>query len=316
MLDSDLGDKRFPNVLFVGNGINRAFSNECVSMDSLKSKITYPEFALNSEELGKAHVPFPLEVVLRTNDRVRTAMKNVSKMLYGRVDNNEQRDFLRKILSAGFDDIITTNYSYELETACGESADISDYKLKCLISHTSEITKAEPKFSIHTYNKADYNGISNRIWHIHGEARKPDSMIFGHYYYGNLLYKYKELSDKRGDSYQRSEKNGNIYTPKSWIDSFILGNVYIMGFGMDMSEMDVWWLINRKKQEKASTGKTVFYCTEPSEPSSKNEMIRIMLLEAYGVNVKVYPHDNDYKSFYYRIFEDITNDMNRSGHNG
>ena len=93
--------------------------------------------------------------------------------------------------------------------------------------HTEETARAEAKFLLHTYNSVTYNGVTNQIWHIHGEARKPDSMIIGHYYYGNILFKYKELLDKRRSKYKYSQDHGEEFPIKSWLDAFILGDVYV-----------------------------------------------------------------------------------------
>ena len=49
------------------------------------------------------------------------------------------------------------------------------------------------------------------------------------------------------------------YKPKSWIDYFLIGNVYIIGFGMDPSEMDIWWLINCKKRNFNDLGNIFLY---------------------------------------------------------
>ena len=43
-----------------------------------------------------------------------------------------------------------------------------------------------------TYNEAD--GVP--VWHIHWEARKHESIVVGHYWYGSLLAKYKTLTDE------------------------------------------------------------------------------------------------------------------------
>lgn len=304
-----------PKILLLGNGINRAFAVGDVSWTELLKAITMnKEVGIELDRLKneKNHlireiVPLPLEIVLRTDDNVNIAVKNAKENLYGALNNDEQKNFLRKILSAGFDCILTTNYSYELEMASlKDGVKLTDTRLKNIQKHTNPEKRAEAKYLLHTYNSVDYNGVQNQIWHIHGEARKPNSMIIGHYYYGNLLFKYKELLTKRRNSYHYSQENADTFEIKSWLDAFILGDVYILGFGMDFSEIDLWWLINRKKREKALHGEAIFY-----EPTSDGFNMKKKLLVDYDVTVKNLGYsvnENckiDYKNFYQDALADI-----------
>lgn len=61
----------------------------------------------------------------------------------------------------------------------------------------------------------------------------------------------------------------------------LLGNVCILGFGMDFSELDLWWLLNRKKRENAEHGKVIFY-----DPEKPGDEAKYALLRAYGVEVR------------------------------
>ena len=303
-----------PKVLLLGNGINRAFADDSVSLKKLLDKITTNKVVgaeldalrKNNKENGQdaSDVPFPLEIIMRTDDNVDFVMKNAGKELYGAVENDEQRNFLRKILSMGFDHILTTNYSYELEMASlPDDVQLTERKLQKFQTHTDDVKRAETQYLMHTYNTVEHNGMINNIWHIHGEARKPGTMIIGHYYYGNLLYKYKNLLNKRKNTYKFFQERGIEFRIKSWIDAFIIGDVYMLGFGMDFSELDLWWLINRKKRENAMHGKIVFY-----EPEKTGFDMKKKLLEDYEAEVKNlgYSRDNaNYKEFYKAVLDDI-----------
>jgi hypothetical protein len=297
-------------ILLLGNGINRAFSANPVSWQDLLEKITknkeVGDFLNANNSTGK--IPFPLEVILRTDDDVSFAMKKVKSDLYGSIDSDEQKALLRKILSMGFESILTTNYSYELEMASlKDGSKLTDYALKKMQSTANQEKRAEAKYLLHTYNAVEYGNVKNKIWHIHGEARKPDSMVIGHYYYGNLLFKYKEFLTKRGNQYKQYQKNEIKLKDNSWIDDFILNDVYIIGLGMDFSEMDLWWLINRKKREKAEHGKVVYY-----ELKKDKDYIKYKLLEVYDVEVRhlerAYESDSDYIPFYRDVLTDIEED--------
>jgi hypothetical protein len=135
-----------------------------------------------------------------------------------------------------------------------------------------------------------------------------DSVIIGHYYYGKLLWKMQNELEKREDKQLERQQNGEPVLIDSWVDAFIMGDVYILGFGFDLSEMDLWWLLNRKKRENANHGKTIFYDYE-----DKENVVRHALLRAYGAEVRTLgasKRPDDFKAFYNRTIEDIQMNVN------
>lgn len=274
--------ERRPQVLLLGNGLNQAYGAS--SWDQLMKTLS-----IRTDLPDKLSIPRPLQAVLVTNDTVDTTMKRHANALYGGADNPEMADILRRLLSIGFDHILTTNYSYELEDAALPGVAKSEYKLKKLMRHTSEVSRANSKYLLHTYNEVEYNGKTNNIWHIHGEARKPDSMIIGHYYYANLLYRYRSLLNKHSASHFK--QSGKI---TSWLDAFVAGDIYILGFGFDVSEMDLWWLLNRKKCSGA--GDVYFFEPESCIFDEKAELLKLfnVRLCSFGFRKK----DVNYIDFY------------------
>ena len=262
------------NVLLLGNGIDRSFNSNPISWGELLDKMT-----TNHDLPDHDMLPFPLEVVLRTNDHVDEALKTHCQELKGSAADDKLREVLTRLLTLGFDDILTTNYDYTLEGTAFYPDEVSFARAAKTMEHTAEVKRAEGKYMLHTYNAAAMDGVNNRIWHIHGEARKPSGMVIGHYLYVNLVSKWKEKLNERDQAY----KNFDQTKPSGcWLDSFIMGNVYVLGFGFDFSELDLWWLINRKKREKAQPhGKVIFYT-----PENKSEAAKYALLNAYGVEIR------------------------------
>ena len=262
------------NVLLLGNGIDLSFNSNPISWGELLDKMT-----TNHDLPDHDMLPFPLEVVLRTNDHVDEALKAHCLELKGSAADDKLREVLTRLLTLGFDDILTTNYDYTLEGTAFYPDEVSFARAAKTMEHTAEVKRAEGKYMLHTYNAAAMNGVNNRIWHIHGEARKPSGMVIGHYLYVNLVSKWKEKLNERDQAY----KNFDQTKPSGcWLDSFIMGNVYVLGFGFDFSELDLWWLINRKKREKALPhGKVIFYT-----PENKSEAAKYALLNAYGVEIR------------------------------
>lgn len=278
---------RTPNILLLGNGINRCFEDS-ISWNKLLSELSNGNYT--EKDIDKIDCPAPLKAIIATSDCVDKRLSERKRDFFGSLSESRNK-YLQKLLDIGFDEIITTNYSYELEMAALDKLDITESQLKRLAEHTSGVDRVEGKYLLHSYNNVNYKGTKQHIWHIHGEARKPDSMILGHYYYANLVSKMKAVSDSRRDSYK--DKG---FTPKSWIDSFILGNVYILGFGFDFSEVDLWWLLNRKKRENAVHGSTVFYNVHNT--GDKDNDAQMKLMDMLSVEVVSVPTDKEYLDGY------------------
>ena len=259
-----------PDVLLLGNGLNNAFDG--TAWNALIHKM-----AKRDDLPEQIALPYPLQILLATCGDYAQSLQGMQDALVGVQPQGDFLELLHRLLDMGFDDILTTNYSYELERAAFPK-ELDSVKTRSRVQRMQATTAehAEPRYMLHTFNQAG----ENRIWHIHGEARKPQSMIIGHYEYASLLSRLKAHSDERKDAYQHLEEEP--LSELSWVDQFILGNVYVLGFGFDPSEMDLWWLLNRKRNERAEHGKVYFY--EPHQELPFNA--KIELLKTMGVEVR------------------------------
>ena len=294
----------FPQILLLGNGLNRAYGGADWSA-LLNSIHTNQKVSLESVKV----LPFPFQAVLLTGDRVDKTLTEKPELFRGVKDIAPLAEPLERLLSLPFDHILTTNYSYELErVACGRGEADGRF-CRRLARHTDGADRAEARYLLHTYNAVSFGGNAHKLWHIHGEARKPQSIVLGHYYYGKLLGKIQAELNKRGNEQHERQRSGKPPLIRSWPDAFIMGDVYVLGFGFDFSEMDLWWLLNRKKREKADHGKLVFY-----SPQEKNET-KLALMDTYGAEIEslgYYPKCKDYRAFYEAAIEDIRNRMPRT----
>ena len=231
----------FPQILLLGNGIVRVQDGKswCDLLDSFSER--------PGEKAEDLLLPMPLRAIYLTNDSIKMKLCGKKEEFLGELHDPEIRGRLNKLLGLGFDDILTTNYSYELEMAVKGMGKMSENIIKSFSKNIIPGKRAETKYLLSTCNVVSNADARYRIWHIHGEARKPDSMILGHYYYAFLLKRIMEYLDMRANDYRALNK-GDEFEVKSWLDSFILGDVHILGFGMDFSEFDLWWLLNRKKR--------------------------------------------------------------------
>ena len=98
------------------------------------------------------NLTMPLQVILATNSHVSSGMKKVKEDLKGCVPEGDYLRMLQSLLSSGFTDILTTNYSYEIERAAKPETELTDYRLKKMSAHTDAVDKAEPRYLLHSFN--------------------------------------------------------------------------------------------------------------------------------------------------------------------
>ena len=297
-----------PQVLLLGNGINRCFGGN--SWQSLIKTI-----ALRNDLPEELACPLPLQAVLATNNRVNEAILNHKAELYGTVPPSLRAQMIT-LLSMGFDDILTTNYSYELEAAAEGKSRITDSALRKNSANILDGQRVEQKYLLRSYQRVSCGQRINRVWHIHGEARKPGSLILSQYSYAAQIHKMREFVVERRDSYQRNQKQQKPQTVNGWLDSFLLGDVYILGFGMDYSETDIWWLLERKKRERAEHGDVYYYTPESTGFQEKEELLTLLGVKVLHCDLPV-PTGTEqqinagYQAFYTRAMEDIRLKMNK-----
>ncbi len=297
----DLSENK-PKVLLLGNGLSRAYN--AASWDRFLNRINrkkedYPD-------PGKINMPMPLKIILLTDNHVGSAMKeNKDYFLSGFYKELDEGIYpqVRKLFSCGFDYILTTNYSYELECAAYGNS-FTENRLKS-IQRFINTDRAEPKYLLHTFNRIVCEGNTEDIWHIHGEARKPDSMIIGSDYYARLTSRVIDAAS--GIIYDSKDgKDISRVSVRNWAEAVIFGDVYVLGFGFDYCEQDLWWLLNRKaNEERIPVGKTFYY-----EPDKDDEVrLKKSLLNVFGVVTDGldlgYQDGCDYRAFYSDAIEDI-----------
>ena len=287
-----------PQVLLLGNGLNRTFAAE--DWNKLIKGICCNE-KIDTSIID--NIAFPLRAVLATGDQLDNQIKNHKDLFYGLKSMDQIRPLLEEILRIPFDHILTTNYSYEIERVANSKVKENGDYCKYLAKNVIKGERVEGKYLLHSYNDISFENNSHKVWHIHGEARKPQSIVLGHYYYGELLSRMISTLSKRGNKQFERQQTGEQLVMESWLDAFVMGDVYVLGFGYDFSEMDLWWLLNRKKREKAQHGKLYFY-----EPSQENE-VKHSLLETYDAEIERLGFNNmkshEYEKFYCCAIEDI-----------
>lgn len=288
-------------VLFLGNGLCRAYGGEDWKRH-LHLINTNPRIDILDAKYER--VPYSLKAVIATDDKISDVLSTdaADKLLFGLETIDTIREPICSLVNLGFDHILTTNYSYEIERSLDSDFQrqgtykghlIRDFNK---VTSMSGLSSPEEKYFLHTFNELSYNHQMQKIWHIHGEGRKKDSIVLGQDMYGKLLGQYVEEL-KRYDSLPLPQE------VVSWLDAFILGDIYILGFGFDYSEIDLWWLLSKRKQIAGlDSGEIVFY--EPDDGTSKYDV-----LKTYGVTVSSLGRSAS--TSYTKFYDDCINDISK-----
>lgn len=291
---------KHPKILLLGNGINRAYGSN--SWDDILGGIscgTYSEKEINM--LKK--LPYPMQAVVASADCVDKGVEIFAEDLCKNEVNEIQKDILRLLIENRYDTVLTTNYSYEIECALDDNF-LCKYKQKSSYRKTSyKGTNVDEQFGLFKYMEVNHNDVMIPIWHIHGEAARPKSIILGHYYYGKLLSRLQCYVSNVISRYEGCNRYKKDFIPQSWLDYFLIGDVDIIGLGLDASEMDLWWLINCKKINSEKLGRCTVNWYEPNLDSD-SAFAKKVLAKTYGVNVKTEIVGNgEFEKYYRRLVE-------------
>ena len=263
-----------PKVLLVGNGVLRL--GKCMSWNELLQGIALqPTHGSNLENVPMAMRP---ECICGVNvDEVQRRTANVIRD--GMPDDT---CFLKRLVSLPFDAILTTNYTYEIEQDLTGKPWNDQARKKAFVALDGNTHVRNNTCVCNFITTADGRGIP--VFHIHGEKYRKHSMILSYYSYANAVSSLISLNKHRGNTYQEKQEQNEKLSCLSWLDYFIMGEIYSVGFGFDTSEFDIWWAIERKAREKAKHGKLHAFMIDREQQSIPQKA----LFDAMSVNMHQY----------------------------
>lgn len=310
-------------VLLLGNGIAREYYKGAGWNEVLDKLRNLGHYTLPS---GKYQMPMPLKAEMFAKNNLNEFLE----LLNIDLPHDKQHNSFGELLSLNFHHILTTNYTYEAECALLNAPEIELSRINRIHNLTgnnyfnnnqeySDNKTEHHRVEIDNLQKYEdlittYNAIGNKkIWHIHGEAAYPHSIVLGYSAYAQLLHSYMK----------------KIETPEnSWLDAFVNGDVYILGFGMDFAEIDLWWLLKYKSDHRKNA-KTIFFNPLPTNISSckvceqancegSEKWCKLKMLEIYGVQIEninfEIEYDNNskepkFRNFYEKSLQSIERDI-------
>lgn len=292
--------KHRPQILLVGNGITKqnGITTEELIRKTCKEGFNYNDFIKSSYSDNKLSIPFPIlsNVSSDIDDKTRR-----DKYIKALKDIDTSNELVKKLSKMNFDAILTTNYTYEFED-CFENK-YSSYedkkKLKYSLSASQEKTY-QLMYTCNHFNNSPY------IWHIHGEQRRKTSLILNHNEYGKLINNIIQHNKDMGNKY---EILFNDFKIKSWVDYFIIADIYILGLGLSFEEFDLWWLLFRRIRERnpKTTGKIIFYELWEEQNEGKYKILKNskVTVENLGTEKTSDKNNETYNKFYKKAISDI-----------
>ena len=280
---------RPPRVLFLGNGVLRL--SQGTSWSDLLSLIKLPD----REMPDIKDIPLAMQP-----EAIRgTDVEEVQRLIATNIGSQVPHEILKELVFMDFDAIITTNYTYEIEDAL-LGGKWSDSKRKS--SHTTLYGSSHVRHNTYKCNLIkDINGREIPVFHIHGELSRKHSMVLSYYSYADAVYHLIEMNKRRQNEYEEHQKDNVPLTVQGWLDYFLLGEVFAIGFGFDLSEFDIWWAAERKNREKANNGRLHAYMISSEKNTAQSVMFSIM-----GIDERYLPvTDNKYEMAYKAVIDEI-----------
>lgn len=284
------------NSLLIGNGFNRinqdnvnwkklldSIVKDKDTMSDLPNIINYEYLLLEKNEGGKAQ--YGEKKVKEHIAKELVAMK--SSHLYD------------QICELDVQNIMTTNYDYVLDDTLREKYDLVDRHFR------EKIYSIQRKKQYLQSNKKMLT-----VWNIHGEIDYPSSIMLGLDHYCLSVAKINQYVNgkytvERNKVHSIKDKltNYSFWDCKSWVELFFKSNVYIIGSGLDYSEIDLWWILDKRARmfknkdlKSKINNKIVFYS---SVDKSKHK-----LCDAFNIEV-VDRKDTDWEEFYNFAIQDV-----------
>lgn len=278
-----------PLILFLGNGVLRLVGGG--NWDDLLRKIEKPP----RKARNLRNVPFAMQPEAICGVDVEDVQRRTAAAIED--TKGDHNDTLKKLLSLPFDAILTTNYTYEIESVLtGEEwTERTRRKAFTALDGNSHVRHNTSICNI----VSCCDGRTIPVFHIHGERMRKHSLVLSYYSYANSVSRLIALNKKRGNEYQEKQITGESIDVLSWLDYFLLGDVYAVGFGFDTSEFDIWWAIERKAREKADHGKLHALMTE----EYLEEKPQKILFDSMDVELHNFPPTEGYQ----KAYEDILN---------
>lgn len=292
-------------ILF-GNGFNRITNEKCSWDDILSSKVDK-----NLSEITYT-LQYESAYLKEYQDNSNSNNESIFKeeILKG-INSDFTNNIYELLADSPIKHFITTNYNTTLDNVLVKRGFTPDKNDKSI----------EKIYSIRRKHKFDKERETKEVWYAHGEVSNTKSIMLGYDHYCGSLAKINDyikgkydnpgIKDKIRSIEQKLElwKNEKIeelsHSLISWIDLFFFTDLHIIGLGLDFSETDIWWILNKRQRliadgkVKELPNKIYFYMTD-------EDLQKRILLQYFGVEVIDYTIiGSTYEKKYYDAIKSV-----------
>lgn len=264
--------------VFLGNGFTRALVWNVPAWGQLIGCFDF------SDDVQKA-IPytFQYEMNYLGKDKLdeETLKSKICRELpdFGKVElKDASKNFLRFLDENEITDILTTNYDGLVEYL------LLSQNVKFISQNNSEKIYSIRRNYVYEYNKKLIT-----LWKVHGDAVAPKSVMLGLDHYCGAIgkmddfIKHGRLGGKMTDNpmemkfsnkTKSDEKKIATFQFQTWVDLFFAATVYFIGFGLDFSETDIWWLLNKRARfkEKLEISNDIFFYAPKQQKMQQNRI--------------------------------------------
>lgn len=241
------------SVLF-GNGFN-LLSDGTPSWEKLLEEISNEPLKKDIPNTLKyeaiiARAPYKERVAYTFNGKVYTfngkvytyygevVESQLKKDIASRVKEFPANEFYHRLAALPVKHFLTSNYDNTLSRTMGEDGFIPQNKSERLYSILRQYSSRDNRF----------------YWPIHGNEDSPASIMLGYDHYCGALSRINRyvkgtdsVDGNRSDSMVNRLRNDKMEI-QSWIDLFFCSDLHIIGLGLAYEEIDLWWLLNKRKR--------------------------------------------------------------------
>lgn len=296
-------------ILF-GNGLNY-MSKSHISWTSLLDKIKGENLFENGSlpytmiyERSILGSPISFDTLTKKEEAIKISLANMLNEFPSNI-------YFEKLSELNVQNYLTTNYDY---------AFLNVYQGKKNINIVNKSTEGIYSIRRHKDIFIDDKLVS-KLWHIHGEIEVPPSIMLGlDQYCGSVAkidnyvkgrYEYQEqkmivrtpsISDKLSDK--------SKFDNSSWIELFFNSDIHIIGLGLDFSEIDLWWVLNKRARfmlenntKELISNKIIYYTTAENE----DQLNLLKALNIHIIKISLDGSSNEYQRAYDNILTRIKN---------
>ena len=211
-------------------------------------------------------------------------VEKVTKLFRGMMPNKIHS----QLMDLDFSEIITTNYDDCFERATDRVVVPANFGIK------------ERNYSL--FRRVAVG--SKYIWHVHGDVATPQSIVLGHDRYVESCAQMRRYMDLEGLKFAHMEpvkaafkQTDSIDFTKvhSWIDLFLTRDVHIVGFGLDFTEVDIWYLLSYRARHHKTGSKWTSRLADSRvfahmfvDPTRQRDVQKIEVLRSFRVDVLEY----------------------------